>query len=58
MQASTAHDSRLSVARRDLSAVGEFLLLVLVLAALIWQFQGLRGEGADAPDDDRYRLDR
>ena len=58
MQVLAARDTGQFVARRDLAAVGEFLLLVLVLAALFWQFQGLRAGAADAPDDDRYRLDQ
>ena len=58
MQVVAAHDTGQSLARRDLSAVWEFLLLVLVLAALAWQFQGLQAGAADAPDDDRYWLDR
>ncbi|MDP9932879.1 FtsW/RodA/SpoVE family cell cycle protein [Variovorax paradoxus] len=41
-----------------MSGVGEFVLLVVVLTALVWQFQSLRSGAADAPDDDRYRLDQ
>ena len=41
-----------------MSGVGEFVLLVVVLTALVWQFQSLRSGAADAADDDRYRLDQ
>jgi cell division protein FtsW (lipid II flippase) len=43
---------------RSRAALWEFLLLVLVLAALVWQFQGLRGGAADAADHNRYTLDQ
>ncbi|MDP9912396.1 cell division protein FtsW (lipid II flippase) [Variovorax boronicumulans] len=58
MHPTVVHAPIRSAVRRDMSAIGEFVLLVLVLIVLVWQFQGLRHGGADAPDDDRYRLDQ
>lgn len=57
MQALAVHDRVSAVAGRDRGALWEFMLLVLVLAALAWQFHGLRDGAADAPADDRYALD-
>ena len=56
MHAVVVHNGSRSGAGRDLAALGEVLLLVLVLVALVWQFQGLRDGAADAPDDVRYWL--
>ena len=58
MHAVVVHNRGRSGAGRDLATLGEFLLLVLVLVALVWQFQGLRNGAADAPDNDRYWLDQ